>query len=246
MTSTVSAGARAGKVEGQAMIEVRRYDLDVDTAQLARLLELLSPDERARAARLRFARDAGRFVAGRGMLRRTLAELLDCDPLHLRFGYGSAGKPFLPDHPQLRFNAAGSGGVGVVATAVGMELGIDTELPQPGFPHLDVARQFFCEAEVAQLAGLAPPAREAAFRRCWTRKEAYVKALGCGLQLPLDSFAVSLLPDEPAELRSPAPAPERELPWTLADCSRLAGGVTVALCHEARADVQVRRADVGS
>jgi 4'-phosphopantetheinyl transferase len=226
------------------VIELRRFVLDVGAARLAELRELLSPEERARAGRLRFARDAGRFVAGRAYVRQALGAIAGQDPAGLRIAAGSAGKPYLPDHPDLRFNASGAGGVGMLATAHGLELGVDIELAEREHDGLDVARQFFCPAEVAALEGMAPAERPAAFLRCWTRKEAFVKARGEGLQIDLDSFEVSLGPDEPAELRWCATAGARER-WTLVDCSGLAG-VTAAVCHEARPGVAVRIAAAGA
>lgn len=226
-------------MRGGRLIELWRFELDLDVERLATLHDLLAPDERARAARLRFARDAGRFVAGRGMLRRTLAGIAGCEAADLRIAAGPAGKPYLPDHPELRFNAAGSAGVGLLVVATGLELGVDLELSDAPFPGLDVAKQFFCAGELAALESLEPGQRPAAFLRCWTRKEAYVKALGDGLRAALDSFEVSLLPGELAELRWCA-APGERTRWTLVDCSALVGGITSAICYETRPGVRIR------
>jgi 4'-phosphopantetheinyl transferase len=213
------------------LIELRRFDLDVEPGRLSALHELLSPEERTRAARLRFARDAGRFVAGRGLVRRALASIVGCEPAELRIDAAAGGKPYLPDHPELHFNASGSGGIGLLATAEGLELGVDLELADPGFDGLEVARHFFTDREIAALEALEHSERPAAFLRCWTRKEAYLKALGVGLRVGLDSFEVSLLPGEPAELRCCVEAGELGR-WTVADCSELLGGITAAVCHE--------------
>ena len=225
--------------ENELVIELRRFELDLDPARLAPLRELLSPEERARARSLRFARDEGRFVAGRAMVRQTLGMRAGCDPGELRIAAGRAGKPYLPDYPRLRFNAAGSGGVGLLAIASGIELGVDLELAEPGFDGLEVARHWYRRAELEALESLEPAARQAAFLRSWTRKEAYVKALGEGLYAALDSFEVSFLPGEPAELRWCSVAGERER-WTLVDCSALVGGITAAVCYGTRPGVRLR------
>ena len=237
MTVTELAGpaARHGRL-AEPVIELLRFELDVQADQLSELQDLLSPGELERAARLRFARDAGRFIAGRGLVRRALAARAGCAPVELRIAEGRAGKPYLPDHPELRFNASGSGGVGLLAIAVGIELGVDLELSAHAFDGIEVARQFFCAGEIAALESLAPAEQPAAFLRCWTRKEAYVKALGRGLHAALDSFEVTLLPGEPAELRWCATIVEYER-WTLVDCSGLVGGITSAICYEAHAGI---------
>jgi 4'-phosphopantetheinyl transferase len=209
------------------------------------LHDLLAPDERARAEQMRFARDSRRFIAGRGMLRRTLAATANCHPAKLRIAAGPQGKPYLPYYPELRFNAAGSGGVGLVATTISLELGVDLELDEPRLQGLDVARRFFAVREVEALEALPPTERPAAFLRCWTRKEAYLKALGIGLHADLNSFEVSLAPNEPAELRWSAAPAECER-WTLVDCSALIGGINSAVCFERRNGVQIRMVGAGT
>jgi 4'-phosphopantetheinyl transferase len=229
--------AAAAVASRPATVEVLRFGLDVGAERLAQLRALLSADERQRAERLRFARDADRFVAGRGLLRSALAERAGQRPQDLRFAYGPAGKPSLADHPRLRFNAAGAVGAALVAITEGIDVGVDLEYLEVGADDLAVARQFFCPVEIAELERLGGAERQAAFLRAWTRKEAYVKALGAGLQVDLDRLAVSLLPGEPAALRWTRQPGEAER-WTLVDLSDPGRGIVAALCHEA-ADVVV-------
>jgi 4'-phosphopantetheinyl transferase len=208
-------------------------ELDQPRGELAALRGLLSADELRRAGRYRFSRDASRFVAGRGQLRRILGGLAGLEPASLRVVEGPYGKPALLDDPELEFNLAHADGVGLLATGRGGALGVDVELPRPGFGTDDIARQFFCPEELSELLALGEAEREAAFLRCWTRKEAFVKALGDGLQVPLDAFAVTLGPDVPAELRWCMI--EREAGrWEILDVSHVCPAATAALCVEVR------------
>lgn len=152
---------------------------------------VLAADEFERAARFRFERDRARFVARRAQLRHVLASYTDCPPQALRFTVGRFGKPALVEHRHLAFSTSSSGDDAVVAVgAVGSgELGVDLERvgPHSGPGDLrDVAERFFAAGEIGQLRSPAD------FYRCWSRKEAYVKAIGQGLSFPLDSFAVEV------------------------------------------------------
>jgi 4'-phosphopantetheinyl transferase len=163
--------------------------------------QLLSPDERERAARFAMAHIRHRFIAARAFLRTTLAECLDRDPAELQFGYGSHGKPFLID-ADLRFNLSHSGGWAALAVARGHEVGIDIEQIRPDRALDDLARRFFSAREWAALRALPEAERCPAFFRCWTRKEAFIKLIGEGLSFPLDEFDVTLRSDEPTALLS--------------------------------------------
>ncbi len=160
---------------------------------------LLSPDELERAGRFHFARDRRRFVAARAGLRRILARYLGQAPQALGFAYGPQGKPRLaaagaPPY----FNLSHAEGLALVAvTAIG-EVGVDLEFPRPIDPGL--AARYFAAAEIAALEALPAQERNLAFFRCWTRKEAYLKACGDGVLAPLDRFEVSLDPASPRVL----------------------------------------------
>lgn len=117
-----------------------------------------------------------------------------------------------PDCP-LRFNLSHSGMLGTCALSVDCEIGVDVEQIRAMPDLFDIARQFFSPAECVDLKTAPPEQREAAFFSCWTRKEAYIKAIGGGISIPLDSFRVSLLPGEPVQLLS-AP-PQHGGPWTI-------------------------------
>jgi 4'-phosphopantetheinyl transferase len=190
-------------------IHVWRVDLGAAVGEDA----WLSADERARAVQLRGARERERWRNGRFALRRVLADYLGVAPGDLRFGYGRHGKPSLHGC-DLRFNLSHSEDVALIAVARGRELGVDIErvrAHEPGVAQLCFAQEEVMRCERAR-------ARARAFYTTWTRKEAYIKALGDGFAAPLVDFEVSGA-DEPARLVRVA-WDERELGrwhmWSLA------------------------------
>lgn len=199
-----------------SMVQVWAAPLDVAPARLARLARLLHADERKRAARFHGATLSQRFVAGRGLLREVLAAYLDMDAADIRFAYDAYGKPELADPvgPPLRFNVAHSAGLILVAVSRGARLGVDVEAVLRFDDMEGVAGRFFSPRERGRLANLPVADHVAAFYRCWTRKEAYLKAVGTGLSTPLDSFDVSVSLDESALLydTGDARAPSR---WSI-------------------------------
>ena len=173
--------------------------MDVWSASLAppapvitALHAFLSADERERALRFVFASHRDRFVAGRAFLRLLLSQRLGEQPVELRFRYGPGGKPGLAEaHGDLEFNLAHSEAVVVCALASRCGgIGVDVERVRPLSDAGAVARAAFSPREVARLQSLPEPARLRGFYEAWTRKEALLKALGCGLARPLDSFDV--------------------------------------------------------
>lgn len=163
--------------------------LDVAPAEQARLAGLLSPDERARAARFRFDRDRRRFVARRGLARERLAAVMGGCPARLRFTANAHGKPELAGGPHFSLSHSGD----TMMLAIGdTALGCDVEAIDPALDWLPLARTFFAGAETASLAALDPAAARLAFFACWSLKEAFVKALGLGLSYPLDAFTVAI------------------------------------------------------
>jgi 4'-phosphopantetheinyl transferase len=180
------------------MMEVRvfRANLDVAPARLGSLFELLSENERERASRFHFAEHRSQFIACRGILREILETHLEIAAQHVSFVHNSYGKPSVPDS-DLRFNLSHSDGQVLYAVTRGREVGIDIERIDPRFASEQIPERFFSPGEVRQLRALAVDQQTEAFFRCWTRKEAYIKARGLGLSLPLSSFDVSLAPGAP-------------------------------------------------
>lgn len=178
---------------GQNCVHVWRAQLEVSDGVLEQLKAYLSPEECARAARFRFDRHRKPFIAGRGILRALLARYLEIDPQTVRFIYGQCGKPALPEKwESLKFNVSHSGTFALFAFAHTLEVGVDIELIRERKCLMDIARRFFAADEVEALLALPEEQQLNGFHRCWTRKEAYVKAKGDGLSLALDQFSVSI------------------------------------------------------
>jgi 4'-phosphopantetheinyl transferase len=183
-------------------IHVWHAALDREEKVLRRLEATLSPEEKARADRFHFANDRNRFIVARGLLRELLGKYLAQAPAGLEFSYGEHGKPTLSGRNAssgLCFNLSHSAGLAVYAIARERNLGIDVEHVRPESAGEDIAKRYFSAREVSDLRTLPPEARVEGFFHCWTRKEAYLKATGMGLQIPLDSFSVNLLPGQPAQ-----------------------------------------------
>ncbi len=215
-------------------VQVWRAALDLAPHRLAQLNRMLTPDERERAARFRFARDRLRFVAARGVLRELLARCLGCEASALRFSYGPRGKPALAGSPGngLRFNVSHSAGTALFALALGREVGVDLEALQQNTAHADIAGRFFSQHERDALDALPGAARPLAFLRCWTRKEAFIKATGDGLSFPLDRFDVAL-DERHSALLAVHDEPQATERWLLRDLP--AGyGFVAALAAERR------------
>ncbi|HEX6042921.1 MAG TPA: 4'-phosphopantetheinyl transferase superfamily protein [Pyrinomonadaceae bacterium] len=167
---------------------------------LGRFIGMLDPDELTRANRFHFEKDRRHFIVARGFLRALLGRYLTSEPKELKFVYGAYGKPALEQEGSLRFNMSHSHGMALYALTEGRDVGVDVEYMRADFTGDDIARRFFSPFEVQSLCGLPDQHRVESFFRCWTRKEAYIKATGRGLSQPLDGFDVTLAPGETAAL----------------------------------------------
>jgi 4'-phosphopantetheinyl transferase len=179
--------------------------LDVDRETREKFVQVLSATERSRAERFLLERDRNSFIAAHGILRCLLAGYLGCAADAIQFTHGAHGKPAVSD-PRLpnplSFNLSHAHGLAAVAIVRGREIGVDIEKIRPDFAGKEVAKRYFSAAEIAELGRLPEARRAEGFFLCWTRKEAYVKALGEGLHFPLDKFSVSLTPGEPVRLHA--------------------------------------------
>jgi 4'-phosphopantetheinyl transferase len=199
-------------------VHVWRASLAVPPGELSALSEVLSDEERSRAGRFRFEVHRNRFAAGRGIQRLLLARYLDADPAALRYALAGHGKPSLDGvhgAADLRFNVSNSDDGLLIAVTVGREVGVDLEAVRPMSDRDAVARRFFSAPENLVYDTIDEAERDAAFFTCWTRKEAYIKALGEGLSMPLDCFDVTLRPGEPARLLCTRGNPDEAARWTL-------------------------------
>ncbi len=184
------------------------------------LRRLLTATEIARADRFRFDRHRRRFIVRRGGLRLLLAEYLGRAPARLRFEEGEKGKPFVLQEgsepaARLHFNLSDSKDLAVYAFTRGAELGVDVEMLRPMPDAQGIAEHFFSAEEQDRLRRVLPEHKARAFFNCWTRKEAYIKAIGEGLSEPLDRFSVTLLPEEEARFVHLGGDAERAARWTL-------------------------------
>jgi 4'-phosphopantetheinyl transferase len=222
--------APAAPTLGPEEIHLWRYSLAATAEELANLRALLAADEIARADRLLRPSDGQRFTAGRGRLRQILSRYLSIPPGAIPLTTGAQAKPAVAGSP-LSFNLAHSGESALLAVARSCELGVDLETIDPALDWIPLARRYFADSERQALLALPPSQQPSAFFATWTRKEAILKALGSGFQLPCDSFAVSV-PPAPAALlrhRGDVEAPQR---WRLQDLP-LGPGYRAALAYPA-------------
>jgi 4'-phosphopantetheinyl transferase len=177
-------------------VDIYQVRLEAEPARLDSLYEILSPQEREQAGRYRFAEHRRQYIVCRGTLREILSSYIETKPARIQFVYNRHGKPGLRDS-EVDFNVSHSGGWALQAVTRGGAVGVDIERIEPRFAQEQIPERFFSPREAAQLRSLPAHQQTAAFFRCWTRKEAYIKARGLGLALALDSFDVSLGPDDP-------------------------------------------------
>lgn len=166
--------------------------------------DLLSDEERQTAARFLRPRDRSRYVAAHGILRQLLGQYESVAPARLVFAKNAHGKPELAplaDQPPITFNLAHSEDVIVCVVGLGRRVGVDVEAIQTDLDVMRIAESQFSQAEAEALRAISLPERGEAFFRCWTRKEAYVKARGEGLSIPLTQFTVSFGRNEPPGLK---------------------------------------------
>jgi len=197
-------------------VHVWRAPLDLPEADVYCLWPILAGDERQRAERYVFEQDRRHFVVARGLLRVLLGRYLVQAPQQLRFTYGAHGKPALATDTRgepLHFNVSHSHGLALYALTRGRELGVDVERIRPEVAQETIAEHFFSSREVTILRALPIALQGTAFFACWTRKEAYIKAMGAGLSLPLDQFEVSITPRGQVATVTTIGAVEEDAQW---------------------------------
>jgi 4'-phosphopantetheinyl transferase len=221
-------------------LALRKSDVHVWATRLDLRLEDLQSDvwllgaaERERAARFHFDRDRIRFLATRIALRKLLSLYLKKAPAQFDFHYGTNGKPFLPHwRNEFYFNVAHSEEVALIALTRFAEVGIDVEKVRPLPDAQELVARFFSPREAAAFRALPGETQGGAFFNLWTRKEAWLKAVGEGIAHSLNLVEVSFLPGEPARLLNIAGDRATAVQWTLRDLAP-AGGYTAALATQA-------------
>ncbi len=198
---------------GQVHLWVAR--LDPSAAQVAELRGLLDPDEIARADRFRFDVHRRRFIVGRGFQRLVLGAYRGVPAARVRYAYGPKGKPALEEAgpSPLYFNLSNSEELAILGLTREREIGVDVEYLRELSDLRELASRFFAEPESRELLALPASQQREAFFNCWTRKEAYLKAVGDGLSAPLDAFEVTLVPGIPARMVRLEGDPRRAAAW---------------------------------
>jgi 4'-phosphopantetheinyl transferase len=212
-------------------VHVWRASLDVPSFKLQQFQKCLAENELSRANRFVFEKDRNHYVAARGQLRHILSFYLPQKPETFQFEYTSHGKPSLVGDHGLNFNLSHSGKLVLYAITRRRELGIDIELMRPDFSGIDIAEHYFSKNEVAVFQRLPENLRPDAFFTCWTRKEAYIKAIGEGLSCPLYTFDVAFAPSEAPMLLANRTKPDEISRWSMHDFAA-GDGYKAALCVE--------------
>ena len=209
---------RAGHCISHDRVDLWWENIDSHEARISELWRILTEEERSRAKRFRLETHQRRFIFRHGMLREILGRYLQRAPGEVRFRNGPGGKPAVAgEDSMIRFNLSDSGGDALYAVGSGREVGVDVEVlrPKPKAPEL--VNRFFSAKEKEAFQKLGADEKVPAFFAGWTRKEAYVKAIGKGLRFPLDRFDVSLKPGDQNALLNVAGASNETNRWLLRD-----------------------------
>ena len=180
-------------------IHVYRSSLTTASEHLKESESVLSHDELQKANKYKFEKDKFHYISGRALLRSLLGKYLNRSPGKIIFSYSEKGKPFI-NESNIKFNLAHSGGKVVFAFTNNTDVGIDIEFMRELPDALQIAKRFFSEKEVDEFSEIREVDIRTAFFNCWTRKEAFIKALGEGLSYPLKDFSVTLKPGDKPEI----------------------------------------------
>ena len=205
----------------------------IDTAKfpndLTSYFQLLSQEEQLRSQRFKFEKDQRLNILARSGLRVLAAQYLNCTPVSIQMGYEEYDKPYFLDYPELKFNVSHSGEMIVLAFIQQFELGVDVEYIKTDFEVMDIADNFFALDEIEKLKEVEKELQFEAFYRCWTRKEAFIKAKGSGLSFPLADFSVSI--GEKAKLLATRWDADEKNEWSLSSFMPKNGYVGALAVH---------------
>jgi 4'-phosphopantetheinyl transferase len=199
-------------------VHIWRAVLDLPSSSLQEFKSKLSADERIKADRFRFERDRNRFIVSSGILKTILGYYIGTEPGEIRFCYENRGKPRLDDafhDTGIHFNVCHSEGLALYIFTRDHKVGIDIERVRD-FPEMvQIIEQFFSVREKMVFRRLPDSKKREAFFNCWTRKEAFIKAIGEGFFYPLNQFDVSFAPDEPSRLLTIEGDSEKVSQWLM-------------------------------
>lgn len=199
-------------------VHVWFVSLSISKERVQEFSKTLSAEEMQRVARLRFDRDQQRFIAARGMLKRILGAYLARAPEEIRLIYGARGKPAIDDallDGSLRFNLSHTHQSALVAVASGREVGVDLEDISRRVEAEQIVDQLLTVREQAVYRAVPQAARQELFLRYWTCKEAFAKATGEGLTMPLEQIEIVLTPNSHAQIATTNSLTTTAQSWTL-------------------------------
>jgi len=196
------------------IVHLWQRSLRATEASIQACHDLLLPEEREKASRYRVERPRGDYILTRGTLRSLLAKYLHTTPREITFQYTEYGKPYLANSG-LHFNVSHTEGLALLAFVWKRSIGVDVERVRPQTDAKTLAERFFSLHERRNLRDLTGDELHDAFFRCWTRKEAYIKAVGEGLSLPLHQFDVSIEPNPAEALIATRPDAIEANRWTI-------------------------------
>ncbi len=209
-------------------VHIWKASLNVNSDKITTLKSILSNDEIDKADRFVFGRDQRRFIVARGLLRIILGRYLMVKPKKIKFIYNDYGKPALSykfHKRKLHFNISHSNELVVFAITNKGRIGIDIENVHSMKDIEQIIERFFSIEEQEEFKTLPKYCQEQVFFKCWTRKEAFIKACGQGLTLPLNKFTVSVIPSEPARLKYIDNEIDKVDSWTMKEVIPIAGYV---------------------
>jgi 4'-phosphopantetheinyl transferase len=208
-----------------------------DAALLASYRELLSDEERAREGRFLRGQDRQQFLLTRVLVRTVLSRYVAVSPGQWRFSTLEHGKPAIENDAArqagLSFNIAHTHGLVVLAVSKERALGVDVERLARKPVSLQIAERYFAPEEVAALVALPREQQMSRFFDYWTLKEAYIKARGMGLAIPLDQFSFEWAPDGAVRISIAPSLADQPTRWQFWQ-RRPADGYALALCAELR------------
>jgi 4'-phosphopantetheinyl transferase len=188
---------------GAGEVHVWCVQLNISDKHLLYFQRSLAPDESRRASRFHFERDRKRYIAKHGLLREILGNYLSIHPAEVQFAYNPHGKPFLLNDLQaqnLNFNISSSGDLALFVFLRGRQVGVDIEKIRQNIEFEELVERFFSENERKAFQLVKPKSKLQTFFCIWARKEAYIKAQGQGLSVPISRFDVFIDPHNKAEI----------------------------------------------